>query len=247
MKNQDNLEELLEDVRYVNQLSQLECQRIAALVRQRVAEASLPDMVSEALLAEIADHLAGMEARIQLMERAIRDLENRIPGVHGHGTPGSRSLLPPSEKAFPAAWLAQAPNMGSLQKNPDGAEYSWTGPAPRTEFVVPLGPERPLELHVRLVALIKPEFLRELQILVDNSHLPHRVSQDGNTYLASALMPEPSGSKQTRIAIVLPSTHSPRELGTSQDTRKLGVAINEISFTRPVSRAKRILARLRAG
>ena len=100
-------------------------------------------------------------------------------------------------------------------------------------------------MQIRLFALIKPEYSKQMKVLIDGKHIKHRFTLDGSLFVVSCLLPSSDKSSQTGVKIVLPGTHSPTDLGSSLDGRKLGIAISEIRFGKPDSGFDPLLKRLR--
>ena len=112
-------------------------------------------------------------------------------------------------------------------------------------FTFSLDRSKALGMRIRLFALIKPEFSKQLHVLVDGQRLKHEFGLDGSLFVVSSAIPASDSSEETEVKIVLPSTYSPMELGTSHDGRKLGIAITDIRFGQPDGGFARLLKRLK--
>ena len=240
-------DELLDDVGYVNRLNKREIKRLDKHLRERIADASLPKSVADSLLNEISTHLGRLHAKVKLTDKALRSIRTesrfktklKIPTVPAVDEPQAAEL------ALCVSQFADNVNLLPLECSADGINYCWSGARAETEFVFSVDRRTPLEMQILLFAIIKPEYSKQLKIFVDGHHLKHGFSVNGSLFVVSCILPVAINTGQTTIGIVLPATHSPLELGTSTDDRKLGIAINEIRFVTPRSWPGRLMKRLK--
>jgi hypothetical protein len=100
-------------------------------------------------------------------------------------------------------------------------------------------------MQIRMVALIKPEYSKQLKVFIDGTHVNHRFILDGSLFVVSCLLPYSTKTSLTEVIIRLPATHCPTDLGSSLDGRRLGIAISEICFGKPESSFTHLLKRLK--
>jgi hypothetical protein len=127
-----------------------------------------------------------------------------------------------------ARQLAGIPNFWPLESSPEGVEYCWSAENPDILLSFTLDRHETLEMEIKLQALIRSEFLKDLQLLVDDQRLRYSVSASGALTVIRCRLPARDATGATRLKIKLPGAHSPEELGTGDDSRKLGIAISEI-------------------
>ena len=84
-----------------------------------------------------------------------------------------------------------------------------------------------------------------MKVFIDGKHIKHWFAPLGSMFIVACELPVTNQSTQTDIKLVLPGTHSPSETSNSPDTRKLGIAISEIRFDKPIGLLTRLLMRLR--
>ncbi len=242
-----NAGELLDDIRYINQASKTEIKAIGNRLRERIVDASLPNTVTDSLINEISDQLGRLATRVNLVEGTIKSLQSdRKPTTAVVNIPTEITHSNQSnDLRFTASQLAGSRNLLPMESSKEGVVYRWTGANPDITFSFPLDRSKALGMRVRLFALIKPEFSKQLRVLVDGHHVKHSFGLDGSLFVVNCVLPPSDKKTTTEVKIVLPATYSPMELGSSHDGRKMGVAINEIHFGQPESGLTRLLKRLR--
>ncbi len=237
--------ELLEDIKYVTQANKEEISQINRQFRQRITEAGLADKATELIIKELSGELGQLSVKVKLAEKAIGKL---LPKPAPKPSASSSISKPPKSRAdivFGTDRLAYNKNLLPLESSGDGTNYLWSGADPEIQFLFPLNRSKTLGMRIRLFALIKSEYSRQLKILVDGVHTEHQFSVSDGLYVLSCNLPPASDRNETEVQIVLPATHSPRDLGNSNDERKLGLAIADVSFGRPEGGLTQILRRLK--
>jgi len=238
--------ELLDDIRYVNQVSEQEVQRLRERLRRRVSAAGLHQDATGPLLDEVSAQLGLLSAKVKLTNQAVRSLQKEIdrPGRSKDIVADTGKMKPPPYLTFGAAQLVENKNLLPME-SVDGIDYCWSGADPEIRFSFPLDRSEKLGMQIRLLALIKPEYLRKMKIMIDGEHAKHRFAVDGRLYVVNCVLPSDQKGTPTDIAVLLPGTHRPADLGSSQDGRLLGVAISEIRFGDPESWLSNMLKRLK--
>lgn len=244
-KQQFDTGELLDDINYVNQANKDEIKRVKERIRLRIADADLARGVADAIIEEVSNHLGQLTVKVKLAEKAIRSM--RPEQGRKTAPPGTGKAIDShgADLKFSADQLAGNHNLLPMESSDNGTSYIWSGSSPEILFNFSLDRNKALGLQIRLFALIKPEYSKQLRILVDGWYIKHRYSVTGEFFVLSCNLPASPRTSQTTIKIVLPATHSPKELGTSNDERILGIAINEIRFGKPESGLAHFLKRLK--
>ena len=240
---QESTSELLDDINYLNKTNIDEITKINNQIRQRISETDLAGNIANSIITEVSSQLGQLTVKVNLAEKAIRSIQSRQK---------YKSPTPPRKKdikvdtigqRFSVDQLAVNSNLLPVEHSSDGTSYVWSGSTPEILFTFPLDRNKVLGMHIRLFALIKPEYSKQLKVLVDETHIKHKFRLDEGLFLLSCNIPSSSKAGLTEVKIILPATHSPKELGTSNDMRKLGIAITEIHFGKPVSRFAHLLKR----
>jgi len=240
-------DKLLEDIHYVNQLTREEIKLYRKQLRRRVGAGTLSAPVAKSLVAELSTQLGQLSANVKITEKAIRSLQGsqKPAGQAKHAAAAKKADQKPGVVQFNASQLADNKNFLPVLVNENGESYTWSGANPDIELGFSLNRSSELEMQIRLFALIKPEYLKQLKVFVNGDQRKHWHYLDGSLFVVACLLPPASNSEQTRIKIVLPGTHCPADIGNSPDYRKLGIAISAIQFSSPESRLLRLLRRLR--
>jgi len=236
--------QLLTDIYYINQANKDEIKRIREQIRSVIAEADLADKVTTSIVDEVTVMLGRLSTRVKLTEKAIRSMRaGQIPKpksspVENHNDSKVTGFKIGIEKLTPN------PNLLPIQPSNDGSAYIWSGSDPETQFALELDRSNTLGMQIGLHALIKPEYSKQLKIFIDGKHIKHRFRADKGSFLLSCNLPRSTKAGKTEIKIALPATHSPKDLGISDDYRKLGIAINELRFGEPENVLAHLLKRL---
>ncbi|MCF6263988.1 MAG: hypothetical protein L3J24_10435 [Xanthomonadales bacterium] len=247
MNNRLKLDEILENIDYINRKAQIEIESVQVELQNLISGASLAGEASTVLLSEVSSRLGQLTTRVVLVEASVKSIKSQYK-------PGLRQKLAlqtvvksNQQSAFtvPVSQLPENTNLLPLEVSEGNISYCWTGDNPETEFSFSLNRGEVLGFKLCLFALIKPEYAKRLKIIVDGRHLKHWINIEDKLYILNCDIPVTTTTGLTSIAIVIPSTHSPKDLGTSGDERKLGIAISEIRFGRPGSKVDNFLKRLK--
>ena len=246
-RNKNNqTSDLLDDINFINESNIAEIGVLGHRLRQRIGEETLTEEVNDLLINEVSTQLGQLTTKVKLTEKAIHSLQSRQKLKARAGTDiAVERKEDQSGVSFPANIISENNNMLPVEKSPDGISFCWTGAAPETRFSFSVDRSKILEMQIRVIALIKPEYSKQLKVFIDDAHVKHRFSRDGSMFVVSCLVPVSSNASMTRVKICLPATHSPSELGDSQDGRKLGIAISEIHFGKPGTRLTHFLKKLK--
>ena len=245
---QIDIGELLQDIDYVNKTVSEEIERVKTSLQPQLNGASLPGTVAGPLIDEISTQLGHLAAKVKLTEKTSRLIRQELGASveTGYDSIGSFGNTPTLTLRFAASQLVGNKNLFPVNTSANGVSYRWSGSDPETRFEFPLDRSNKLGMQIRIFALIKSEYLKQLKVLIDGHHIKHRIStQEGPIFVVSCTLPSSDKASHTAIKIVLPGTYSPIELGESQDERKLGIAINEFRFSKPESGFTHLLKRLR--
>jgi len=245
-QKRSNINELLEDIRYVNQSTESEIQRVENHIRRNITEADLPQNVTDSFINEILVQFGQLAARVKLTEKAVHSLQSKqiYNGEAGGLHTGPKNTQPTSMR-FSASQLDGNRNLFPIETSSEGISYSWSGDDPEIQFSFALDRGKKIEMQLRLFALIKPEYSKQLKVFIDGQHISHRFSLDGSLFVVSCVLPLLASPARTNIRVLLPGTHRPSELGSGGDNRTLGIAISEICFGKPGSNFSYLLRRLR--
>jgi len=251
-----NISELLEDIRYVNQTTEAEIQRIGTHIRQLIDEANLTQSVTDFLVDDMSTQLGQLAAKVKLTEKAIQSLQTRQNNKSGPGKSTDKqnksesgdvriATIQVSDMVFPANRLAGNRNLLPVEITSNGISYCWSSADPEILFNFSLNRQHKLEMQIHLSALIKPEYSNKLKVFIDGQHIKHRFYLDDPLFVISCVLPVSTSTKRTEVRLLLPGTHSPSELGSGADNRILGLAISEVRFGAPGGGFSYLLKRLR--
>jgi len=237
--------ELLEDIKYVTQANKDEISQLNARIRQRISEADVAGSTADSIIRELSNELGQLSVKVRLTEKAIRKIRPGRKQKSKVAPTKSETNSSGATMRFGTDRLAYNRNLLPIEYSADGISYLWSGSDPEIKFLFSLNRSERLGMQIRLFALIKPEYSKQLKVLVDGIHIKHRFSVNEGLFVLSCNLPPSSRTSQTDIEIILPATHSPKELGTSNDERKLGLAIMDISFGKTQSGLVHLLKRLK--
>ena len=181
---------------------------------------------------DIQNSAAKLSAKIKIIEQVIQSEISAAPSLQG-------------EVVLSAEQLASNRNMHLLVQDANGISHCWTGPARKTSFQIPISRKVACEIRIRFIAVIKPKFAKNLTVLVEDSPVKHKFKYDGSYYNLICKLPASDVMRPTELSICLPATYSPKELGNSEDDRKLGIAISEVWCGKPENLVSRMLRTLR--
>jgi hypothetical protein len=237
---------LLDDIRYVNQVCEEEIQKLREQMRQRIGDAELPDDVSASLIEEVSAQLGRLGAKVKMTDQIVKSLktERKKPSQAPSVTIDAGNRTDPSDTVIKAAQLAGTRNMLPME-SADGIDFCWSGADPEISISARLDRSKKLGMQIRLFALIKPEYSKQMQVMIDGAHVKHHFAAEGRLFVVSCVLPPADKTGPTEIRIILPATHCPTDIGAGLDGRTLGIAVNEIRFGKPESGFNHLLRRLK--
>jgi len=240
--------QILDDIHFVNVTTEAEIERARSRIRHLIAESALGADAAWDLEEEISRHLGQLGARITLAEKVISSLKPKqeFAAKRRAGEAVSTKKGPAPLYRLSAGQFPVNNNLLPIESSPDGISYRWSGADPEVRFAVTFERGLKQELQILLVALIKPEYSKQLKVIVDGQHLAHEFRKKGKLYVASCALPARNGNVETHIKVVLPGSHSPMDMGESLDSRKLGIAISEIRVVRRRNPLARLIRRVRS-
>lgn len=181
---------------------------------------------------DIQNSTAKLSAKITIIEQVIQSEISAAPSLQ-------------NEVALSAEQLVSNRNMHLLERDANGISHCWTGPERKTSFQIPISRKVACEIRIRFIAVIKPEFAKNLTVLVEDLPVKHKFKYYGSYYNLICKLPAMDIMRPTELCICLPATYSPKELGNSEDGRKLGIAISEVWCGKPENLVSRMLRTLR--
>jgi hypothetical protein len=244
-KQNPDVRELLDDIQFVNRSAEAEISRVSNQVRRHLNKLNLPQDVANSLIGEVSSQLGQLTAKVKITEQALHNLQSELKKPLAGKNIIASTQATKGDICYPARKLAGTTNLLPIEISPNGISYCWSGANPEIKFDFVLDRKKKIGIQIKLFALIKPEYFRQLKVIVDGEHIKHRCTLDDGLFVASCKLPQSNKTSQTEVKIMLPDTHRPSDLGVAQDNRKLGVAISEIRLGKPMSELTYLLKRLR--
>lgn len=194
-------------------LSALE-QQFTQQYTERLNKASDSQQESARCLAELAAKVSVIEALL-LKEQNVN-------------VSGEIELLKET-LTLDAAHLLDNDNLLEVEFH-NGRAIRWSGVDPRIDLPLLICRNENKNIVISVVAVAKPEFIQQLSIFADGMPLKFVAKEDdGMIKLIASLPSQKNKLSATLLSILLPETVSPASLGQSNDTRKLGIAMHQIS------------------
>ncbi|NKF50091.1 hypothetical protein G3R49_05845 [Shewanella sp. WXL01] len=248
--HKDN-ERILSDIKHFKAMVANESAQLRKDITQHVSRSEGDS--TEALIERVSEHLAKLNARMQIVETV---LASELPVNRSVGDQLTNTIEVQGSRSQPAALpnlskkvilntqhFATNTNMDKAELTDTGLSYCWTKSNPITNFKALISREQPMQIKVRLVSLIKEDMKQDIKVLVDGNVVSSKIEFDGTLDCLVAEIPESKGKvDETKVAVQLPNTFSPQELGKSPDERKLGIAINIVEFNEPEKKKKRFFS-----
>jgi hypothetical protein len=248
-------ERILSDIRHFKAMVANEAQLIRDDISKHIAARQHDASATEVLIDRMAEHMAKLNARMQVVETVLiselpvnREVVNQITNTID--AKSSAAIAGPVDPGFPKHVLLNAkhfvmnPNMGMAETTDTGLSYCWTLGQTSTQFTVAICRQKKMQVRIRLVNAVKPELKATAKVLIDGEVIPSRIEFDGTLDCLVADIPSnKSKTDETCLEIRLENTYSPKSLGTSVDERKLGFAINNIEFCEPKKKRRRLIKR----
>tara|TARA_Y100001956_G_C4128924_1_gene192245 strand:+ start:1177 stop:1947 length:771 start_codon:yes stop_codon:yes gene_type:complete len=249
-----NKERILSDIKHFQAMVSNEAAQIKQDINQHIVRRENEETAVEALIDRVSEQLAKLNARMQIVETVLtselhiqRDVADQMMNTVAVEAPKAKPLeLPslPKQVILNTQSFASNANMGDAELTDTGLSYRWTMSDKVTRFSALVSRAQKMQVKVRLVSAIQDEIKPQIQLLVDGNSVPTRIMFDGTLDCLIADLPKSEGKvDETLLAIQLPNTYSPKELGVSGDERKLGIAINTIEFSEPQKKRRRFFSR----
>jgi hypothetical protein len=191
---------------------------------------------NKGLAEECASCLSEIGTRVQIIEELLM-AESR---VNSNDVVSSAASEWQDTVKLMAKDMQHITNLHELELH-GGHQFCWSGADSSISFVMPVKRNRVAELTLDIVAVMKPEFVQEMTINVDGSQIKHKSRNVDGVIKVFARLPKQSNTTLTTIQIVLPTTVSPLELGSSNDMRKMGIALASIGINPVASRFARFI------
>jgi len=222
---------LKQEEAYFGHILQSQISHYQMRLRDRLQQTQDPNLANECAIC-----LAEIATRVQVIEEVFV-AENRASHSELVGSETSTWL---SSNTILASQMDSIENLYALESHA-GKSFRWSGLQKHIDFVIPVKREKQSQLTIDIVAVIKPEFVKSLQIYVDGDLIPHKAREKSGCIQLFARLPKRIDKRPTQVRIVLPETLSPREAGTGDDRRKLGIAISAVTIGPTTGRLKKLL------
>jgi len=243
-QQQFDSKELLADIDYINQANKYEIGRIRNSIRQRMAEAANSNEVIETIINEVSAELGQLKSSVDMTDKALNAIrKHQTTTLMGQASKaGSGDVF---ARRFTARQLAGTKNMLPVETVEGGARISWSGSEPEIRFSFDLDRRDVLEMQMHLFCVMRKNYARNMKVFIDGNRVKHWNAIRGSSFVIACKLPVTNQTTETEVCIVLPGTVSPSDISDSPDTRKLGIAISEIRFDKPMGALSRLLMKLR--
>lgn len=172
--------------------------------------------------------LAEINSRLHVIEQVVlTDKAEVAKSISNNATP-TYSLKSTDSVFVDATQIAHNENLYNLQRTASGLPYRWTGPSSTNVFRFPVSRDTGKTAKIKLVNAIKKDVLNDIEIQVDSEAVPYELIFEEGLNNIVVQLPKRDKNGETELAIKIQSTYSPSELGTFDDERKLGLAVNSI-------------------
>ncbi|XSG85247.1 MAG: hypothetical protein ACPW60_00635 [Methylohalobius sp. ZOD2] len=222
----------LQNLHYFSRLTQSETHRVREMMRPYL-DGGQPG--SREAMEQMIRILGELGARVSVIEQAAEQqllADNSLaagPLLYGELT------LPCNE--------IDGGNLYDAETDGNGERIRWTR-SEELSLRLPLFRNGEKRLRVYFGAIIKSEYSRSLQILIDGAVVTHKVRKTKQGLCLECRLPKAKNLALTNFTLRLPAVHSPAQLGGSSDQRMLGIAIRQISVEdAPATFVPRLLRR----
>ena len=243
-KLQDSLRETLSDIDYFQALVVAETSDLRKQMQDvRSGSPGLEAQIDK-LIERISATLGGVSARVRVIEQVLAAEGRADPAPGALGEPLS---IQPETYSLSAEDMGDTANLLALERTQNGVSFRWTSANPSTTFLLPISRVRRLGLTIDIVAVVKPEYLQQMQVMVDGEPSAYELWYEDGINRARLNLPARSNGEVTQLEVRVPATHSPQEFGDSTDSRKIGIAISKLTVGEPVklSGGRKIRSKLR--
>lgn len=225
------------DRKFLGELATIERERLLSALRSSgSAEGEVAPGVSGATL----DQLTELATRIRLLERTAE------LGLLSPDGQGKELLSLYSEGKVDVMHLDTDSEFSDTPESSAGTTFLWTQ-TPKLEFRLPVQRLRLRYLRIRFASIIKTEYAREARLSIDGVPMTYWIGRSGSDHFFECAVPVSENLVPSRIVLEIPAVHAPSELGLSDDSRPLGIAIVAAEYSsRPeASLFSRVRARIR--
>lgn len=176
----------------------------------------------------VVEKLAEINSRLHIIEKIVLAECSSVVGSLPANSVPINNLLHTETVCVDATQIAHNENVYNLQHTANGLPYRWTGPDSTNIFRFPVARDTVKTVKIKLVNVIKKDVLSDATVLIDNTPVSYElIFEDGLNNIVVEL-PTRNEKGDTELLIKIKSTFSPSELGTFDDSRKLGLAVNSI-------------------
>lgn len=218
----------VENVKYLQAYIQEAQQTLKDEIVEKVSKLENPYSHLNCVTDVVVAKLAEINSRLHVIEQVVlTDKVECAKNISSEATP-THSLKSTESICIDATQISHNENVYNLQHTANGLPYRWTGPENTNVFEFPVGRSEAKTAKIKLVNVIKKALLSEVEVQIDDQQVPHElVFEDGlNTIVFN--LPKRKAKGHTKLAIKISNTYSPSDLGTFDDSRKLGLAVNSI-------------------
>jgi hypothetical protein len=116
------------------------------------------------------------------------------------------------------------PGFYSLERDDNGVPFRWTGGQPSFSFSVPIDRRAPIELEMRVIAVIDLRRQSPLRLELDGAEHRLEIKRAGNHLAGRLLIPPRAAAGLSRLTFTVPVLLRPK----GADRRELGIAFSEL-------------------
>ena len=225
-QTKDALNQIASDIEYFKSIVNDEKEQIKEVIDQKISSSKDPYAHLQIVSDVLVDSLGELRARVKMLETVIVSkgvVLAKVEHAQMGGIETNMALL--DEVDVSAERFSSDDNMYGLEQSDVGLSYVWTGPDPKTVFVVPVARGREKLLRLRFLSAIDDSFLETMKVYVDGKVIEHQLEFDGECNNVVVTLAKIDTNSATEFEIDLGCTISPAEQGKGEDQRKLGLAI----------------------
>ncbi len=137
-----------------------------------------------------------------------------------------RTKLNPKHVNFSEGWSI-------IETDSSNAHSIWSGPDNKSMFHLYIEDIRDVEIKISIKSVLLKENLKRIKVSVNGNQLRTQLIKENGKRILTAKVKKEFLNSETKVnewIIEVPKTVSPKELGISNDTRKLGIMISEIEY-----------------
>ncbi|NQZ04536.1 hypothetical protein [Idiomarina sp.] len=208
----------------------LEQQKLNEKLFEAIDQADDPHKHLEIVIEHFSHSLARLQVGARTLETiaASELLNNSVPDSVSDPSSNDNILKLRESLSMDAGNFSENQNFYPLEKTKNEQPYRWTGPEARNVFSLAVDRSKERTVKLRLFNSVEPELLKELEVIVDGEVCEHKLNYDKSIIVITGMLKPVKKFDATQVELKLPRTHSPQELGSGNDMRKLGVAFHAI-------------------